>query len=59
MFIGSNLLGRQPFHTWNTSIQWKTPTVRRVFFQHMPGCITIDIIDDANFKIILAFYLRV
>ena len=23
MFIGSNLVGSQPFHTWNTSIQKK------------------------------------
>ena len=27
MFIGSNLVGSQPLHTWNTSIQWKTPNV--------------------------------
>ena len=31
MFIGSNQVGSQPVHTWNTSsIHWK----RRVFFQH-------------------------
>ena len=140
MFIGSYLVGSQPFHTWYTFIQWKahnivfvavflgctstgrvglcflwfyvqelpkaqpavvlvlkrlrrrgnglkshptdwekpgiepatpglqdiglSPTprrllMRRVFFQHLHGCITIDIIYDANFKIILAFYLRV
>ena len=27
MFIGSNLVGNQPFHIWNTTIQWKTPNV--------------------------------
>ena len=54
MFIGSNLVGSQPFHTWNTSIQWKTTNVRRIFFS-----IKIDNIYDANFKIILSFYLRV
>ena len=59
MFIGSYLVGSQPFHTWYTFIQWKTRNMRRVFFQHLHGCITIDIIYDANFKIILAFYLRV
>ena len=26
MFIGSNLVGSQPFHTWNTSIQKKKKT---------------------------------
>ena len=50
MFVGSNLVGSQPFHTWITSIQWK---------RSLPGCITIDSIYDANFKIILAFYLKV
>ena len=44
---GSNLVGSQPFHTWNTSIQWK-----KGIFQHYFGCITIHNIYDANFKII-------
>ena len=51
MFIGSNLVGSQPFHTWNSSIQWKIPNVR-VFFSALIGCTTIDSIYDANFKII-------
>ena len=42
MFIGSNLVGSLPFHTWNTSIQWKTLTFYfcgRVpwLYQYWPG----------------------
>ena len=36
-----------------------SPTPEGYFFQHSAGCITIDSTYDANFKIILAFYLRV
>ena len=53
-FIGSNLVGSQPFHTWNTSIQHE-----KCIFSAFTCPITIESIYDANFKIILAFYLRV
>ena len=56
-FIGSNLVGSQPFHTWNTSIQCKTP--EQGIFSAFTLLLKIDNIYDANFKIILAFYLRV
>ena len=51
-----------PWFTRHRFIPYTTaasPNVRRVFFQHYPGFTTIDSIYDANFKTILAFYLRV
>ena len=46
-------------YTTTPPFSGKPLTLEGYFFRINHGCITIDSIYDANFKIILAFYLRV